>query len=126
MTLVDTSVWVDHFRQFNSSLERLLVGGSVLIHPFVVGELACGNLKNRQVTLGHLNELPEAIPATHDEVFQLINDRKLWGQGIGWTDAHLLASAMLANCTFWTLEQRLAATARATGVKLFEDTAKPS
>ena len=99
---------------------------SVLIHPFVVGELACGNLKNRKVILALLNELPEAIPATHDEVLQVINDRKLWGRGIGWMDAHLLASAMLANCSFWTLDKRLVAAARAEGIKLFEASVKPS
>ena len=126
MTLVDTSVWIDHFRQFNPSLERLLVDSSVLTHPFVVGELACGNLRNRKITLIHLNELPGATPATHDEVLQVINDRKLWGRGIGWMDAHLLASVMLANCRFWTLDQPLAAAARAVGMKLFEATAKPS
>jgi len=126
VTLVDTSVWIDHFRQFNPSLDRQLVESSVLIYPFVVGELACENLKNRKVTLALLNELPAAIPATHDEVLQVINDRKLWGRGIGWMDAHLLASVMLTNCRFWTLDQRLAGAARATGMKLFEAAAKPS
>jgi predicted nucleic acid-binding protein len=124
--LVDTSVWVDHFRNDSPSLKNLLEESSVLIHPFVVGELACGNLKSRQVALEQLKALPESVVATNEEVFQLIEDRRLWGLGIGWMDAHLLASAMLAHSRFWTLDQRLASTAREITVKIFEPSAKPS
>ena len=91
----------------------------VLAHPFVVGELACGNLKNRTRILSDLEALPSAVSATHEEVMRLIEDRKLWGLGIGWIDTHLLASALLSNCQFWTLDGRLVRAAAAGGVKLY-------
>jgi hypothetical protein len=119
MILIDTSVWVDHFRTGSSQLAAKLAEAQVLSHPYVVGELACGNLKNRQRILAHLNMLPLALSATHEEVLGLIEDRKLFGVGIGWTDAHLLASALLSNCRLWTLDRQLALAAGRAGVKLF-------
>ena len=107
MTLVDTSVWIDHLRNGNSELQALLEKEEVLAHPFIVGELACGSLKNRTEILRLLQELPEARLAEHHEVLGLINSRRLWGQGIGWTDAHLLASALLSRCWIWTLDKQL-------------------
>jgi predicted nucleic acid-binding protein len=108
MVLVDTSVWIGHFRKHDPVLAELLNRASVIVHPFVLGELACGNFKNRGAVLTYLKELPEAVLATQDEVLRLIEDRKLWGKGIGWVDAHLLASALLSNCPIWTLDERLA------------------
>ncbi len=90
-----------------------------MIHPFVMGELACGNLKNRSRILSDLEALPCAVSATHEEVLQMLELRKLWGLGIGWIDAHLLASALLSDCQFWTLDGRLVRAAAAAGVKLY-------
>jgi len=118
MILVDTSVWVAHFREGIPKLAELLNEASVLVHPFVVGELACGNLKNRARILSDFDALPSAVLAMHDEVLQLIDDRKLWGLGIGWIDAHLLASSLLSNCQLWTLDERLIRAATAAGVRL--------
>lgn len=108
MVLADTSVWIEHFRHGNPLLAARLEDGLVLMHPFVSGELACGNLKNRAVILSDLHALPPAKPASNAEVLRLIEDRRLWGRGLGWIDAHLIASALLSNCRFWTMDSRLA------------------
>lgn len=105
--LVDTSVWIQHFREGDEVLARLLSDGLVLTHPFVIGELACGNLKNRQAVLSDLISLPSAIPAANPEVVQLIEDRKLWGRGLGFVDVSLLASALLSDCHVWSLDKPL-------------------
>ena len=89
----------------------------VLVHPFVVGELACGNLKSRSGILADLQQLPSAVLATDGEVMQLIEERRLWGLGIGWIDGHLLASALFSNCRLWTLDRRLNRAAAAAGVR---------
>ncbi len=107
MVLVDTSVWIQHLRKGEPQLAELLEKATVLIHPFVLGELACGRLKNRGQFLSDLETLPEATVATQEETLELIHNRKLWGRGIGWIDAHLLASALLSNCRLWTLDQNL-------------------
>jgi predicted nucleic acid-binding protein len=119
MILVDTSVWIAHFRDGDLKLRRLLNDAMILMHPFVAGELACGNLKNRAGILGDLAALPSAMSATHAEVLQLIEDRKLWGIGIGWIDAHLLASALLSGCRFWTLNEKLTRAADVAGVDVY-------
>jgi len=107
MTLVDTSVWVDHFRNGNAELQKLLQQDEVLVHPFVTGELACGNLRNRAQVLSLLQQLPQARISTDPEVLHFLELRKLWGRGIGWVDVHLLASAMLSHAKLWTLDKRL-------------------
>ena len=119
MILVDTSVWIAHFRKGGSGLAELLSEALVLVHPFVVGELACGDLRNRARILSDLEALPSAVSATHQEVMRLIEDRKLWGLGIGWVDGHLLASALLSNCQLWTLDTRLVRAAATARVKLY-------
>jgi predicted nucleic acid-binding protein len=119
MVLADTSVWIDHFRRHRPSLAALLDRALVLMHPFVLGELGCGNLTNRTVILSSCAELPFAERATDEETLRLIDGRKLWGRGIGWIDAHLLASALLSNCELWTLDERLRRTAHAAGVILY-------
>ena len=111
MVLADTSIWIQHFRHDDPTLADLLSEGRVLMHAFVSGELACGNLKNRSVILSDLNALPPARLASHAEVLQLIEDRRLWGRGLGWIDVHLLASALLSGCRLWTLDARLARSA---------------
>jgi predicted nucleic acid-binding protein len=107
MILVDTSVWIEHFRFGNTTLSTALNDSLVATHPFVVGELACGQLKNRARVLSDLAALPEVQTAEHAEVLRLVDDRRLWGKGIGMIDAHLLASALLSGCRLWTLDRRL-------------------
>lgn len=117
MFLVDTSVWVGHFRSSNPGLRELLNEGLVLMHPFVIGELACGSMRNRKGVLANLQELPLAISADHNEVIQLIDQRALWSKGIGWIDAHLIASALLTDCRLWTLDGRMHAAATSARVQ---------
>jgi hypothetical protein len=119
MILVDTSVWVAHLRKGSIGLADLLTEVLVLVHPFVVGELACGGLRNRTRILSDLEALPSAVSATHEEVMELIEDRKLCGLGIGWVDGHLLASALLSHCQLWTLDRELVRAAGAAGVNLY-------
>lgn len=113
MIVVDTSVWVDHLRAGNPRLSSLLQAGLVLSHPFVAGELACGNLRNRTEVLTLLGDLPQAPLARDKEVLDFIEHYRLMGRGIGYIDAHLLTAAALAgDARLWTLDQRLAALAR--------------
>src|SRR5262249_24560209 len=107
MILVDTSVWVDHLRRRNARLVGHLEDGEVLGHPFVRGEIACGYLKNRREILLLLSELPQAVAAGHEEVLEMLESRHLYGKGIGWADAHLVASARLSGARLWTLDKRL-------------------
>ncbi|MFQ5526625.1 MAG: type II toxin-antitoxin system VapC family toxin [Thermoanaerobaculia bacterium] len=105
--LVDTSVWIDHFRRGNSRLAGYLEGGEVESHPFIVGELACGNLRRRVEVLELLAALPSVPTASHEEVLALVDRQRLAGTGLGWVDVHLLCSALLAGCRLWTLDRRL-------------------
>lgn len=107
MVLVDSSVWISHLRAASSELQAMLADGLVLIHPLVVGEVACGSMKNRKRVLAYLNELPFAVSATHEEVMRLLDQHKLWSRGIGWIDAHLIASALLSDCRLWTQDAKL-------------------
>lgn len=107
MILVDTSVWVQHFRRGNDALRALLNDGRVFCHPFVIGELACGTMRNRQQILSLLQSLPQTLPAQHEEVLYLLDSRRLYGQGVGWIDAHLLSSALLSDARLWTLDRTL-------------------
>lgn len=107
MILVDTSVWVDHFRNGNDGLRALLESAEAMIHPFVLGELACGSLKDRSTILNLLKALPQAPVAEDEEVLSLLEQRRLWGKGLGWIDAHLIASAFLAGAHLMTLDKRL-------------------
>ena len=108
MVLVDTSVWVSHLRDGNVELANLLNNGSVLCHPLIVGELACGNLKDRAAILSFLKLLPMSIEAEHEEVLSFIERNRLMGQGVGHIDAQLVASALLTSVPIWTLDQKLA------------------
>ena len=116
--LVDTSVWVHHLRHGNAQLGALLEAARVWTHPFVIGELACGNLVKRVELLGHLAVLPFVPIADHEEVLGFVDGRRLMGRGLGWIDMHLLASATLASVTLWTLDKRLATVARELGLTL--------
>jgi predicted nucleic acid-binding protein len=111
MILVDTSVWVDHLRAGDARLIELLEVGQVLVHPFVIGELACGNLHNRTETLTLLGDLPFGPVASDREVLYFIEQHALMGRGIGYVDAHLLASVALGDSVrLWTRDKRLGAT----------------
>ncbi len=107
MILVDTSVWVEHLRVGSVRLQALLRDDLVLCHPFVMGELACDNLRRREQILALLAALPEARLAQHHEVFHLLNSARLYGRGLGWTGLHLLASALISGCRLWTLDRPL-------------------
>ena len=115
MILADTSIWVDHLRSGLPSLAERLGEGGVLIHPWVIGELACGNLRDRSRLLQLLQGLPRAPLATDDEVMLLIERHRLMGRGIGWIDAHLLASTLLASARLWSGDRRLSTIAAELG-----------
>jgi predicted nucleic acid-binding protein len=115
VVLVDTSVWIEHLRRTRAELVRLLTEGSVLSHGAVVGELACGTLRQRAAILELLRALPRADPASDDEALSLIESHRLSGHGLGWVDVHLLASARLSGCRLWTIDQQLARAAHRLG-----------
>ncbi len=115
MVLVDTSVWVSHLRETHAGLVDLLNDGEVACHPFIIGELACGNLRNRTVILTLLEALPMALSVEHKEVLAFIEGRDLMGKGLGYVDVHLLASAVLTGLPLWTLDKRLAGVAERLG-----------
>jgi predicted nucleic acid-binding protein len=116
VTLVDTSVWINHLRRGTPGLKVLLEDEQVFIHPFVIGELACGSIRNRAEILGLLERLPQAQVAEHQEVMAFVASRRLYGRGIGWLDAHLLATALLSGATLWTLDRPLARIAASLGI----------
>lgn len=105
--LVDTSVWVAHLREGKTGLEDLLNETRVLCHPFIIGELACGNLKNRAEILSLLSAMPMATTAEHEEVMRFIETRRLMGKGLGYVDLHLVASAVLSDVAVWTFDKKL-------------------
>ena len=116
MILADTSVWVDYFRKDLPELGECLQRGEVVMHPFVVGELACGNFSNRDETLELLQQLRAVTVAEHAEVKSFIRAQKLHGRGIGYVDVHLLAAAAIERCQLWTLDKRLNALATSMGI----------
>ncbi|MBU2055171.1 MAG: PIN domain-containing protein [Proteobacteria bacterium] len=107
MVLVDTSVWVTHFREVNAGLASLLNDGKAVCHPLVIGELACGNLMKRSEILSLLRALPSVIVAEHNEVIAFIEKKSLMGKGLGFIDMHLLTSALLSRVTLWTFDKKL-------------------
>ena len=107
MVLVDTSIWVTHLRQGSRQLEKLLMDAEVMCHPFIIGELACGNLKSRNEIISLLQSLPLAPTIEFDEFILFIDRNHLMGMGIGFVDVHLLASAQLAAVPLWTANKRL-------------------
>lgn len=111
MVLVDTSIWIDHFRSSNTELRTLLLENQVFMHPLVIGELACGNLRDRLTTLSFLNSMPRPTTASDSEAHHSIESVKLYGKGIGFLDVHLLSSCKLTGCTIWTNDKALAAMA---------------
>ena len=107
MVLVDTSIWVTHLRQGRRQLENLLMDAEVMCHPFIIGELACGNLKNRIEIISLLHSLPMASTIEFDEFLFFIDQNHLMGKGVGFVDVHLLASAQLTGVSLWTADKRL-------------------
>lgn len=116
MVLVDTSVWVSHLRSGEAHLKLLLDHGEVLCQPFVIGELACGNITNRREILTLMHVLPMTETASHQEVLEFIESRSLMGIGLGLIDVHLLASAFLSTVPLWTLDKRLKAASTTLGI----------
>jgi predicted nucleic acid-binding protein len=117
MILVDTSVWVDHFRKGEAVLAALLGEGRIMIHPFIVGELALGNLRDWEETVATLRELPQAVVVSQDRLLSMITGEALIGTGIGFVDSHLLASVGASEgLRLWTRDKRLAAKADAMGI----------
>jgi predicted nucleic acid-binding protein len=107
LVLVDTSVWINHLRGREELLIELLLEAQVVTHPFIIGELACGNLKRRQSFLALLQDLPEAESITREEILSFIDFHDLAGKGIGYIDIHLLASAYLARVHLWSIDKKL-------------------
>ena len=117
MVLVDTSVWVAHLREMHANLASLLNDGEVACHPFIVGDLACGNLKNRTIILSLLEALPMVAAAEHEEVLTFIDSHRLMGKGLGYVDVHLLASTVLSRLPLWTFDKKLEQVADMLGVR---------
>ena len=115
MILVDTSIWIDHLRSGSPVLAALLQNEVVFTHDFVIGELACGNLRNRAEVLSLLQSLPRLSAATEDETLFFIEQQQLMGRGIGYIDAHLLAAAVIRDIPIWTKDKRLMAIAEEKG-----------
>ncbi len=116
MILVDTSIWIDHLRRDNPRLVSLLRAGQVCCHDFVIGELACGQLRQRSDILYYLSNLPLATMARHGDVYELIEQRRLFGTGLGWIDVHLLAAAAIDGLQLWTEDKALRDAANKIGI----------
>lgn len=114
--IVDTSVWVQHLRKGEPRLQDHLERGMVMVHPFIIGELACGNLRNRREVLFLLASLPRSPVVEQNELLGFVEREQLYGLGIGWIDVHLLASARLSGKPLWTLDRRLGGAAIKLGV----------
>lgn len=114
--LVDTSVWIDHFRRSQPALVAALDRGDVQCHDFVLGELACGSLPRREEVLLLIQTLPRIAAVSNDEAMALVAERRLWGRGLGWIDVNLLAAALVGGGSLWTLDRRLRTVAQDLGV----------
>ena len=123
MILVDTSIWIDHFRSADEALRQIIEEDQLLCHAFVIGELALGSLRNRDNVLELFARQRQAVVATHEEVMVMINRHSIFSMGIGYTDAHLLASVLLdRRSMLWTRDKRLAAAAQRAGAPLHQPT----
>jgi predicted nucleic acid-binding protein len=119
MILADTSIWIDHFRHVDAELRRIIGDDRLLCHPSVIGELALGSLRDRRSVMAFLAAQREAVVATHDEVMTMIDRHAIFSMGIGYTDAHLLASVLLdQRAALWTRDKRLQAAAEKAGASL--------
>jgi len=118
MILVDTSVWIDHLHSVNEDLKELLLSSQVCIHPYILGELSCGNISNRNELLSLLRALPRIDAVLDEEVFVLIEDKRLYGMGLGFIDIHLLASALIHHVLIWTKDKSLQRVAKEFGISI--------
>jgi hypothetical protein len=116
MVLVDTSIWVEHLRAGHRGLEDLLAEGKVACHELIIGELACGVIKNRREILALMQALPTVIEAEHDEAMLFIDRHRLTGKGLGFIDVHLMASAVLSDTPLWTMDKTLKAESSRLGI----------
>ena len=114
--LVDTSVWIDHFRRSHPALVAALEGGDAECHDFVLGELACGTLPRRDEVMALMGTLPRIAAVAHHEAMALVAERRLWGRGLGWVDVSLLAASLVAGARLWTLDRRLRKAAHDLGI----------
>ena len=114
--LADSSVWIGHWRNSDPAFAAQVEAGEVSVHPFVIGELALGSIGRNDEALRDLRLLPVNTTADHVEVLALVQRHRLWGTGIGWVDAHLIASALIDETDLWTLDQALARAAASAGV----------
>ena len=114
--LVDTSVWIDHFRRSHPALVTALDRGDVECHEFVLGELACGSLPRRDEVLTLMRTLPRIAAVSHDEAMALVAERRLWARGLGWIEVNLLAATLVGGVRLWTLDRRLGKVAQDFGV----------
>jgi predicted nucleic acid-binding protein len=120
MRLADTSVWIDHFHRSDLQLTQTIENGQLVCHPAVIGELAMGSLRNRTAVIGFLQAQRMVHVATHDEVMAMVEVHKLHGMGIGYTDAHLLASTLIdSRAALWTRDKRLQSVGKKAGARLF-------
>ena len=116
--LVDASVWIDHLHHSDASLVELLQSSEVVMHSAVLGELACGSLPNRRELLSLWSALPTAAEVSPAEALRLIEERKLWGKGLGWTDVLLIGSTLLTPARLWTRDRPLLRAAKESGVAI--------
>jgi predicted nucleic acid-binding protein len=107
MILADTTIWVDHFRAADPHLADLLNQDEILVHPWTIGEIACGSFANRVRAIEFLQNQPQASPASHEEVLLFLNAHSAFGRGIGYVDAHLLTAALAIRCKLWTRDKRM-------------------
>jgi predicted nucleic acid-binding protein len=117
MIIVDTSIWVDHLSKGCSELELLLNDNKVIVHPYVIGELACGNIRNRKLILSYLTALPSVPVITSSEYFMFIDSNKLTGQGLGFVDIHILGSAFLVGLKVYTRDKALLHASEKLGIR---------
>lgn len=115
--LVDTSVWIKHLRESDKSLVRLLEQGAVACHPFIIGELACGCIKNRNEIISLLDDLPSTDILDHYDIMEFIEYRKIMNKGIGYVEVHLLASALVSETPLWTFDKALKKIANQLSIK---------
>ncbi len=111
--LVDTSVWIEFLSKKEPAMKNLLLENRVVIHPFVIGEIACGSIKNRTQILNLLQSLQQVQVSQHTEVLFLLKAHKLFSKGIGWVDLHLLSAALIAEIPLWTKDKKLQAISKA-------------
>ncbi|SPF33965.1 PilT protein-like [Candidatus Sulfopaludibacter sp. SbA4] len=116
MTLVDTSIWVDHIRRPDARLIQLMTERSARMHPFVLGELVAGNLPNRPKALRYLESFPQVPAAQESDVHHLLESNHLWAKGLGWVDLHLLAAALISGCNLLTADHAMMAAANRLGI----------